>query len=218
MPVGATVALVGAASAANQSRQAGKAADAQGRAAQAGQQEYLALNQPYLSSGTSALSRLERLNSGDFSAFEESPDYRFAFDQGNEAILRGAASRGALNAGGTDVDLQRFGQGLASQNYGNYYSRLANLAQLGQQSAQAAGGQAVGAQNQIGQAQAGGAINSANAWGNFASGLGGLAGQYQGQGAFNPRQSSFQGQDFGQVQRQQIPIPQYNPMTGGYNG
>lgn len=213
MPVGATIAVVGAASAANQQRQAKKAAGQQAAGAAAGQQQYMELNQPYLSAGTSALSRLERLNSGDFSAFEESPDYRFAFDQGNEAILRGAASRGALNAGGTDVDLQRFGQGLASQNYGNYYSRLANLAQLGQQSAQAAGGQAVGAQNTIGQAQAGGTIGGANAWSNFASGLGGLAGQYAGQGFGNQRQSSFQPQ----VERQQIPMQQYNFSTGGFN-
>lgn len=215
MPVTAAVALVGAGTAAYQANKAGDAADAQAGAARAGQQEYMRLNQPFVDAGTSALSRLERLNAGDFSAFQESPDYQFALSQGIEGINRAAASRGALNAGGTDVDLLRFGQGLASQNYGNYYSRLSDLARLGQSSAQAAGNQAVNTQSTIGGAQAGADINQANAYSNFASGLAGLGGQFYGQGGFGQNnQSTFtQSPQIGPVTRQ--PISYMGQIQGG---
>lgn len=216
---GAALVAAGSAYAANQQKKAAQgAANAQSRAAQAGLEQYKQYNQPYYDAGSSALSRLERLNAGDFSAFEQSPDYQFALSQGVEGINRDAASRGALNSGGTDVDLMKFGQGLASQNYGNYYSRLANLASMGQQSAQGIGGQAVGAQGAIGQAQAGGLINSANATGNMVSQLGGLYGQMQGQGFGNNRQSTiaptggaFAPQGYGQNQFS----PGYNFNFGG---
>lgn len=213
MPVGAGIAIVGLASAANEADSAKDAGRDLARGAQQGQAQYEEYNRPFYNAGTSALSRLERLNSGDFSAYEESPDYRFAFDQGVEGLNRAAASRGSLNSGGQDADLLRFGQGLATQNYNNYYSKLAGLAQMGQQTAQGLGGQAVNAQNQIGQANANAGLQSAGAWNQFASGLGGLAGQYQGQGTFDAaRQSSFSPQ----VTRNQFQIPQYNMATGGY--
>lgn len=211
MPVGAGIALVGLGTAAYQANEAGEAADQVAGGARQGLAEYQQYNAPFYNAGTSALSRLERLNSGDFSAFEESPDYRFAFDQGNEAILRGAASRGSLNSGGTDADLARFGQGLASQNYDRYYSRLAGLANLGANTAQGLGGQAVNAANTAAGAQAEGTINQANAYGNFASGLSGLYGQYAG-AADAARRSSFQPQ----VERLPINTPQYNIPRGGY--
>jgi hypothetical protein len=218
MPVGAGIALVGAYAASEQADAAGDASRSAQQGAARGQQQYEEYNRPFYNAGTSALSRLERLNAGDFSDFTASPDYQFTQQQGIEGLNRAASSRGSLNSGGQDVDLLRFGQGLASQNYGQYYSRLANLAQMGQQTAQGLGGQAVNAQNQIGQAQGDAAIGQANAWGNFASGIGGLAGQYQGQGAFGAgRQSSFQQPQIGPVTRNQFQIPQYNIGTGGYN-
>jgi hypothetical protein len=45
-------------------------------------------------------------------------------DQGNQNILRNQAATGQLNSGATNLDLQKFGQGLASQNYFNYASQL----------------------------------------------------------------------------------------------
>jgi hypothetical protein len=188
MPWGiAAAAVVGAYSANQQSKAAKGAANAQSKGAMAGLEDYKKYNQPYYDAGTSALSRLERLNAGDFSAFTQSPDYQWALDQGNQNILRGASSRGALNSGGTDVDLLRYGQGLATQNYNNYYSKLQNLATMGQETASGIGGQSVGAHNLSGQASGNAAIGSANAWGNYASDLGQLAGQYYGQN----RQSTY---------------------------
>lgn len=191
MPWGALItAGVTYAASENQKEGAQDAANAAAGGAQAGFDQYKQYNQPFYDAGTSALSRLERLNAGDFSAFTQSPDYQFALNQGIEGINRGASARGALNSGGTDVDLLKYGQGLASQNYGQLYSRLADLAGMGQASAQGIGGAAVNAQNRIGDAQAGGIIGGANATSNLLSGLGGLAGQYYGQG-FNNRQSTF---------------------------
>lgn len=193
MPWGIAAAAVVGAYSANQQSKAAKAAAKQGVAGQmASAEEYRRYNQPYYDAGTSALTRLEKLNAGDFSAFEQSPDYKWALSQGIEGINRGAASRGALNSGGTDVDLLRYGQGLASQNYSNYYARLAQLAGMGQSSAQGLGGSASNAAANIGALNAQGTIGSQNAWSNYASQLGGLLGQYQGQQGFgNNRQSTY---------------------------
>lgn len=190
---GAALVAAGTAYAANQQKKAAQgAANSAKRGAAAGLQQYKEYNQPFYDAGTSSLSRLERLNAGDFSAFEQSPDYQFAFDQGVEGINRAAASRGALNSGGTDIDLMRFGHGMARQNYGDYYSRLAQLAAAGHQSAQGIGGQAVGASNLAGQAQGQGMIGGANATSGMISGLSGLLGQFQGQQGFgNNRQSTI---------------------------
>ena len=87
-----------------------------------------------------------------------------------------------------------FGQGLASQQLGSYRNSLFNMAQMGQNAAVGAGGMGQQSANALGslfagqgQAQAAGAVNQANAWGNALQGLAGVAGQYAGQ-----RQSSYQ--------------------------
>ena len=68
----------------------------------------------------------------DFSSFYESPDYQFAYDQGNRAVNQMLASRGLQNSGAEQKALTKFGQGLASQQYGNYVNRLASMAGIGQ--------------------------------------------------------------------------------------
>lgn len=54
--------------------------------------------------------------------------YKFAFDQGNEAVNRNMAAKGLLKSGNRLGELTKFGQGLASQQYGNEANRLASLA------------------------------------------------------------------------------------------
>lgn len=193
MPWGiAAAAVVGAYSASEQSKAAKRAAKAGVQGQMASAEEYRRYNQPYYDAGTSALSRLEKLNAGDFSAFIQSPDYQFPLQQGVEGINRAAASRGALNAGATDVDLMRYGQGLASQNYGNYYARLAQLAGMGQSSAQGLGGSASQAASNIGALNANAIIGSQNAWSNYGNQLGSLLGQYGGQRGYGAgRQSTY---------------------------
>ena len=118
--------------------------------------------------------------------------YQFLLKQGQQALDRSAAARGMGYSGAQMKAAQQFGQSLASQQYdkeydraaqefGNYYNRLAALAQGGQQAATTASqlsgqyGQNVGGtlgslstqlQNNIGQlgnARASGYIGQANA-------------------------------------------------------
>lgn len=54
--------------------------------------------------------------------------YKFAFNQGQEALNRQLAAKGMLNSGNRMYELTKFGQGLASQQYGQEMDRLGNLA------------------------------------------------------------------------------------------
>ncbi len=56
--------------------------------------------------------------------------YKFAFDQGNQALQRSAAARGMTGSGNTLAELMKYGQGYASQQFGNYADRLSGLANL----------------------------------------------------------------------------------------
>lgn len=62
----------------------------------------------------------------DFSGFETSPGYTFRQEEGQKAVERSAAGRGMLQSGAAIKDLQRFSQGLASEEYGNWYNRRFN--------------------------------------------------------------------------------------------
>lgn len=149
---------------------------------------------PWLLAGNSALNQLQQLNSGNFDSFQSSPDYAYARDQMQQGVERGAAARGSLYSGGSQVDLANAMNGIASQNYGNYYNRLAQLAGVGQSTATNLGsmGQATAsnignAQMAAGNARASGYTNSNNAWqsalGGIAGGVGFAQGQNWGRGA-----------------------------------
>lgn len=64
--------------------------------------------------------------SRDFSMadFEADPGYGFRMSEGMKAIERSAAARGGLLSGSTLKGVQRFGQDLASSEYGNAYNRF----------------------------------------------------------------------------------------------
>lgn len=53
--------------------------------------------------------------------------YKFAFNQGSEAVNRNLAAKGLLKSGNRLSELTKFGQGLASQQYGSEMDRLSNL-------------------------------------------------------------------------------------------
>lgn len=190
---GAAIVAAGTAYAANrQASAAKKGAAAQHSAANAAiadqasaRQEYRDLNQPYIDAGSSALGLIDRINRGDMTAFQESPDFQFRLGQGQDALLRAASSRGAVNSGGLDLDLIDYGQGAAAGEFGNWYQRQLAQAQLGQSSAAGAGGAAIQTAGAIGglrqdaaNAAAGGYAGQANAQSNLVSQLGQLAGQY----------------------------------------
>lgn len=115
--------------------------------------------------------------------FMSSPDYQFAFTQGLQALRRSAAASGTLESGGQVKAATEFGQGLASQQYGNYYNRLLGLANMGSGAANStttaalAGGNSVAnTQMGIGTAQASGIVGGANA---LTGALGGLSSSAQ---------------------------------------
>lgn len=72
--------------------------------------------------------------------FQANPGYQFQFDQGLQALDRGAASKGQVNSGNLLTAEQQYGTGLANQSYQQYVSNLQPY--LGQQTS-AAGGNAV---------------------------------------------------------------------------
>lgn len=113
-----------------------------------------------------------------FSTFRADPGYQFALDQGSRSLQNSAASRGVLNSGQTAKALTQFGQGLADEQYGKYFSRLQSLAGIGQtatNATQQAGnvfaagsGQAL---TNAGDARASAYTGAANAWSNGLAGV-----------------------------------------------
>lgn len=177
--------------------------------------------EPYLNTGKGATYTLGGLygigkdgstgNPQDFSQFTNSPDLKFAQDQGNLALDRANNAKGLNLSGGALKDSMQFNQGLASQQFGNYYNRLLSLSQLGQNSASAAAGSASNFSGQMsnsiqgqGQAQASGIVGSANA---ISGGLSGVANSVN--GAVN---NSLL---MNAINRSSYAQPGANPMAGG---
>ena len=188
------VAVGGIASAAIASNAASKAADQQAEAAR----EAGALWQPYADAGVTGQNKLmEYLGIGGDSGAEgygqyataeftpdqflagQDPAYAFRMDEGLKALDQTAAARGGLLSGNALQAAQTYGQGLASQEYQNAFTRYqterANtlgsyqaLQGVGQNAAAQQGSQITAAGN----AQAGGTVGSANAWSDAISNIG----------------------------------------------
>lgn len=67
-----------------------------------------------------------------FSEWQRDPGYQWRMDEGIKARDRSAASKGMLLSGAQRKALDTWGQGLASEEYGNYFNRLAQMAGAGQ--------------------------------------------------------------------------------------
>ena len=109
------------------------------------------------------------------------PGYEFRFNEGMRALEGGAAARGGLLSGGMVKKSIRYGQGIASNEYGNVYNRISNIAGLGQVATSASGGYAMQAGQGMGRAAGEGALSSAygqvgsgNAWANAANDISSL--------------------------------------------
>ena len=130
------------------------------------------------------------------SDFEQDPGYAFRQSESMKALERSAAARGGLLSGGTLKGIQRFGQDLASQEYGNAFNRyqiersarlnpLQSLMGSGQSATNVMTGN-IGQSNQnqqanilgAGQARASGYVGSANALGGALSSIGQAAASY----------------------------------------
>ena len=62
----------------------------------------------------------------------QDPGYQFRLQQGQQALERQQAARGTLLSGRAMKDAANYNQGMASQEYGNAWNRLANIAGIGQ--------------------------------------------------------------------------------------
>lgn len=124
------------------------------------------LQKPFYDAGVGALNQLVPLASNytpfGMEQFEADPGYSFRMDEGMKALERSAAARGGLLSGGMMKGIQRFGQGLASDEYTNAFNRyqternarlnpLQSLAGMGQTTSQQIGQAGQTMANNIGQ-------------------------------------------------------------------
>lgn len=185
--LGAAGTVIGAVAGGKKSKKAGNVAAGGYDAAAAEYRNALAnantQMQPYSAAGIAGLEGLNRLNSGDYSSFENSPDYKYALREGLAGVEGSAAARGGLYSGNAMRALQATGSGLASQNLGNYRNALMGQIGIGQNAAgtltnagfNAAQGIGMGLAG-AGDARASGIVGKSNAYQTGLSELGTLAG------------------------------------------
>jgi hypothetical protein len=89
--------------------------------------------------------------SPNMSVFFESPDYQFNLAEGQKAIDRSLAARGRTLSGAGVKEGIRYASGMASNEYGNFYNRLANLAGIGQAATNSTAAAGANAANNISQ-------------------------------------------------------------------
>lgn len=91
------------------------------------------------------------LGQGAFNqARQQSPYEQFLYEQGMRANLSGAAATGGIGGGNVQKELQRFGQGLASQGLQQQIGNLSALSGMGIQGSQALSGLATGRAGALG--------------------------------------------------------------------
>ena len=214
--IGAVTNIAGGAVAAGGAKKAARAQEQAARDAQAANERMLErqieLQEPFRQAGMTAQDQIMQLLGigGDASAegygslakpfsqtdFEQDPGYAFRQTEGMRALERSAAARGNLLSGGTLRGIQRFGQDLASQEYGNAFNRyqiernarlnpLQSLMGAGQSATNVmTGNVGQSSQNQqanlmnAGQARASGYVGAANALGGALSSIGQAAASF----------------------------------------
>lgn len=110
------------------------------------------------------------------SAFQTSPGYQFGLDQGEQSLLRHQSAIGGLQSGNTSVDLTKYAQGYADQNYGSWMDRLQGLSSQGLSATSGQAGSLGSLGNlysntgaQKANVATGAATQTANAWGDWAT-------------------------------------------------
>lgn len=135
----------------------------------------------------SGIGRLETDPNDPYRGFRESPGYQFSLDQAQRGANAAASAGGFLGSGRAAKASAQYAQGLASQEYNNYFNQLAAVAGTGQaatsQTANAAisfGQQAGDNAIRAGDARASGLVGSSNAINGAVSGVAGAVGTYLG--------------------------------------
>ena len=132
-----------------------------------------------------------------FDNYKNSTGYQFRFNQGVKALDASASSRGILQSGAAMKSLNQFGQGIASDEFGNYLGYLGNLMGTGLNAAGAQAGVSTNMVNQVtannnaaSSALAAAALQRGNAnaqlWGTVGSSLGNVVGS-----AFAPNSGMY---------------------------
>jgi hypothetical protein len=89
---------------------------------------------PWMQAGQGALGRMQ-----DPNAFQASPGYEWARNEGMRDIGNSFAARGGAASGNALRALSEFQTGLAQQDYGNWWNQQAGLAGVGQTATTAVG-------------------------------------------------------------------------------
>lgn len=107
---------------------------------------------PYRDVGVQSLNRLRDIYLTGNVPFTASPGYDFRLQEGINARDRSAAARGMLLSGAQQKAIESYGQGLASDEYGAGFNRLAALAGIGQTATGQSGAAGVNYGNALGSA------------------------------------------------------------------
>lgn len=134
---------------------------------------------PFKWTGQAAVRRLEALSGVNGSGpareamgeFFTSPGYQFRVDEGMRAINNNASASGAAGGGNVLRALVDYGQGQASQEFGQYYNRLFALAQQGQNAAAQTGSAAITTGQGLAQTATSAGTAQSQITGNLFSGL-----------------------------------------------
>lgn len=87
---------------------------------------------PYAKYRSGWLNQLQTMAAGGPGSFTPSdPSYAFRFKQGQGAVESSLAAQGLLGSGRAALELQEYGQGAASQEFAAQFSRLQQLAGMG---------------------------------------------------------------------------------------
>jgi len=169
---------------------------------------------PYREVGESAINQMRDLQGlgvpgsreTAMNQFYQDPGYQFRFDEGQRALENSALARGQGLSGNTGRALVGYGQGVASNEYGNYWNRLAGLSGTGQTATNQLGGFGMNAARGIGnaniaagQARGSGYIGMANAVGSGLNNWAGMQGWNLGGGSnwqpeyYSPAMTSYGG-------------------------
>jgi hypothetical protein len=190
--IGIGASLLGANSASDAASQQAAASQAALNAQKEMFDKQIELNKPFYDTGVAANNRLAQMmglngGSGELTKtfgqtdFQGDPGYQFRLGEGLKGVQNSAAARGSLLSGGTLKALQKYGQDFASNEYQNAYNRFNNdqTTQYNRFAGLGGGGQTAanqlssaagnygnaqsGLMTGVGNAQAAGAVGSANA-------------------------------------------------------
>ena len=107
---------------------------------------------PYREIGAEAVDVLRNsMVNGEFNDFYESPDYQFTLQEGQKAVDRAQSASGSRYGGRAIKEAINYNQGAASTQYGNWWNRVFNIANMGQSAAAGTANAAI----QTGQTNAG---------------------------------------------------------------